>query len=358
MRILSRYILVRFLSWFAMILAVLTTGVLVAEMLLNLDELIAAADGFRGAVEFLAVKFCAYYLPVLIPIASFAASFLALGLASRWLEVLAAKAGGISPLRVAVPVLAAAAVLSALTLLVNETLVIGSERAWRHRESGSRGKVEYRRGSFWYHSGNLIYNVGDADPQARRLSELRVFELNARGRLVRRIYASSARVDDEGLHLEDATVFRFDPGSMLEPPKLDWQRELKLELTDNAEPTLFEAEPATLSLPNLWELIADRTRNGDEVPRFRAIFHDRLSSAPIVFLLALLAVPLGLRVEQTKSVAVPALYGVVLLLAFWSLRSTGQLVAPTSASAAVAIPWALVLGFAVYGAWRLARVPR
>jgi lipopolysaccharide export system permease protein len=357
-RILSRYILVRFLAWFAMILAVLGTGVLVAEMLLNLDELIAAADGFRGAIEFLAIKFCAYYLPVLIPIASFAASFLSLGLASRWLEVLAAKAGGISPLRVAVPVLGAAAVLSALTLLVNETLVIGSERAWRHRESGAEGRIEYRRGSFWYHSGNLIYNVGDADPETQTLRDLRVFELSPEGRLVRRIYAGLAQVDARGLHLFDATVFRFDPGSKLEPPKLEWQRELQLDVTALADPALLEAEPATLPLPNLWELITQRSSSGDDVTRFRAMFHNRLSDAPIVFLLALLAVPLGLRVEQTKSMAVPALHGVVLLLAFWSLRSSGQLVAPTHPTAAVAVPWALVLAFAAWGVWRFARIPR
>jgi lipopolysaccharide export system permease protein len=357
-RILSRYILIRFLGWFAMILAALGTGVLVAEMLLNLDELIAATDGLGAGVRFLAIKFCAYYLPVLIPIASFAASFMSLGLAARWLEVLAAKAGGISPLRIAVPVLLAAAALSVVTLIVNETLVIRSERAWRHHESGSSGQIEFRRGSFWYRTANYIYNVGDADPATRTLRDLRVFEVSPEGRLLRRIHAGLAQVTPEGLRLYDATVFQFDAELSLEAPKVQWQKEVQLDVAEFSDPALLEAEPATLSLPNLWELISQRAGSGDDVTRFRAMLHARLSDPPIVFLLALLAVPLALGVERTKSLAVPALQGVVLLLVFWSLRSGGQVLAPTHALAAVAAPWALVLAAAVYGTWRCLRVPR
>jgi lipopolysaccharide export system permease protein len=348
----------RFLLWFAMLLLGLGTGVLIAEMLLNLDELIAAADGMSGAIRFLGIKFCAYYLPVLIPIASFSAVFMSLGLAARWLEVLAAKAGGVSPLRIALPVLAAAAGLAVVTLLVNETIVIQSERAWRHRESGSEGRIEFRRGSFWYHTANYIYNVGDADPATRTLRDLRVFELTPEGRLSRRVHAGLAQVDSEGLRLFDATVFAFQAGSELSAPVVQWQRELLLDLPALSEPPLLEAEPATLSLPNLWELISQRAGGGEDVTRFRAMLHARLSDPPSVLLLALLAVPLALRVERTKSLAVPALQGVVLLLVFWSLRSGVRLLAPAHGMAAIAGPWILLGAFALFGAVRLARVPR
>jgi lipopolysaccharide export system permease protein len=357
-RILSRYILKRFLLWFAMLLVGLSSGVLIAEMLLNLDELIAVADGLPGAIRFLAIKFCAYYLPVLIPMATFAATFMSLGLATRWLEVLAAKAGGVSPLRIAAPVLAAAAVIAVLTLLVNETLVIQSERAWRHRDSSSEGRIEFRRGSFWYHTAHYIYNVGDADPTTRTLRDLRVFELSPEGRLVRRVHAGLAQVDAGGLRLFDATVFAFPPDSALAAPVVQWQRELRLDVPELSEPPLLEAEPATLSLPNLWELISQRAGSGDDVTRFRAMLHARLSDPPSVLVLALLAVPLALRVERTKSLAVPALQGGVLLLIFWSLRSGARVLAPTDGNAAIAIPWLLVAAFALFGTVRLARVPR
>jgi len=358
MRILSRYLLSRFLSWFALILAVLTMGVTMAEMLLHLDSLVGTTDGFGGALRFLAVKVCAYYLPLLIPIASFAATFMTLGLAARWLEVTAIKAGGVSPVRAAVPLLAAAAALSAGTLAVNETLVIRSERAWRQHLSGAEGEIEFRRGSFWHSTGRYIYNVGDADPQTRTLHALHIFEMNEEGRLVRRIDASVAQVTEEGLHLFDATEFHFDPVSPTTPPQKRWIREVRLETGSASSQPLLEADAATLSLPNLFQFIAQRASGGGDIARFRAALHERLSDPFVVLLLALLAIPFALRVEQTRSLAVPALQGVVVLLVFFSFRSGGALVAASGPLAAVLIPWAILLSFAAAGAWRFTRVAR
>lgn len=357
MRILSRYFLARFLSWFGMVLLVLCVGVLIAEMLLHLDTLTEAADGFAGAVRFLAIKICAYYLPLLIPIASFVAAFLSVGLAARGLEVTAAKAGGVSPRRLVGPVLAAAAVLSGLALLVNETLVLQSERAWRRHESGGAGEIEFRRGSFWYHTGRFIYNVGDADPDTRTLHDLRVFEMTSEGRLVRRIHAGVARVADGELHLFDATVRRFDLETPLEPPERGWEQKLVLDTGSTSDPTLLEADATTLSLANLWEFIRRRAQQGGDVTRFRAALHSRLTDPLSVFLLALLALPFALRVDRTQSLAVQALGGVVVMLVFWSARSASTLLAPVTPAAAVALPWTLVGLFLLVGAWRFARVP-
>lgn len=358
MRILSRYLLSRFLSWFALILAVLAMGVTMAEMLLHLDSLTGATDGFAGAFRFLAVKVCAYYLPLLVPISSFAATFMTVGLAARWLEVTAIKAGGISPVRAALPLLVAAAALSAATLVVNETLVIRSERAWRQHLSGAEGEIEFRRGSFWHSTGRYIYNVGDADPETRTLHAVHIFEMNDEGRLARRIDASMARVTEEGLHLFDATEFRFDPVSPITPPQKEWRQEVHLDTGSASSPALLEADAATLSLRNLFQFIAQRAAGGGEIARFRAVLHERLSEPMLVLLLALLAIPFALRVEQTKSLAVPALQGVVLLLVFFSFRSGGSLVAPSGPLAAALVPWAILLAFAAAGTWRFARVAR
>jgi len=356
-RILSRYFLLRFLSWFGAVLLVLCVGVSIAELLLHLESLTEAADGFGGAVRFLFLKLGAYYLPLLIPIASFVAAFLSAGLAARWLEVTAAKAGGISPWKLGAPVLAAAAVLSAATLLVNETLVLHSERAWRRQASGAVGGIEFRRGSFWHHSGRFIYNVGDADPENRILYDLRIFETTPEGRLVRRIHAESARVEPQGLRLFGATVRRFDPRDPLQPPRFEHRERLVLDTGATAEPTLLEADATILSLPNLWELIERRSERGADVTRIRAALHSRLADPASVFLLALLALPFALRVDRSRTLAVQALGAVVAMLAFWSARNAGALLAPLNPETAALLPWSIVAAFAAAGAWAFARVP-
>ncbi len=107
------------------------------------------------------------------------------------------KAGGVSPLRVLVPVLVAAGVISGLALLLNETVAVQAHEASR-RHDGDGGEVTFRRGSFWYHKGHTIYNVRDADPAARALLDVAIFELDDRGRLLRTIQAARATMGEGG----------------------------------------------------------------------------------------------------------------------------------------------------------------
>ena len=61
--------------------------------------------------------------------------------------------------------------------------------------------------------------------------------------------------------------------------------------------------------------------------------------------------------EQTRSLAVPALQGVALLLAYWGFRSAAALVAASGPTAAVIAPWTVLLLFLGVGTWRYTRVP-
>jgi lipopolysaccharide export system permease protein len=351
-------VLLRFLSWFVVTLVVLAAGITIAEMLLHLDDMSESAEGVAGAVKFLALRVCSYYLPILIPIASFTATYLSLGMAARWLEITAAKAGGVSPIAISIPVLVAAAVLSGVTLLVNETVVLQADRAWRKHLSGQDAEIEFRRGSFWYATGRYIYNVGDADPEQEMLHDLKVFEMGPDGRLDRRIDASLAQVRDGDLHLFDATEMTFPREDPTAVPDRRWQREVILDTDSGSSPNLLQADAATLSLGGLREFIHQRAQAGGQVTRFIGLFHARLTDPLTVFLLALLAIPFALRVEQTKSLAIPALQGVAVLLVFWSLRSGTTLAATSGETAAALAPW-LVLGlFLAGGTWRYLTVPR
>lgn len=348
----------RFLSWFVVTLVVLAAAITIAEMLLHLDDISEGAGGVLGAIKFLGLRVCSYYLPILIPIASFAAAYLSLGVSASWLEITAAKAGGISPITMSIPILVAASVLSGVTLLVNETVVLEAERAWRLHMSGQSAEIEFRRGSFWYATGRYIYNVGDADPEQEMLHDLKVFELAESGRLTRRIDASLAQVRDGDLHLFDATELVFSQDDPSEAPVRNWQRKVVLDTDSGSSPNLLQADAATLPLSKLREFIQQRAAAGGSVTRFIGLFHTRLSDPLTVFLLALLAIPFALRVEQTKSLAIPALQGVAVLLVFWTLRSGSTMLAVSGETGAALGPWIVIMLFLAGGTWRYVTVPR
>lgn len=355
--VLSRYLLVRFVVMFTAVLAVLVVLVGVIELLADFGDVVRSSGGFADGLLFVALRIPHKHLPLLIPIASFAAAFLAVGTAARSYEILAMKAGGVSPLRVLAPVVCAAAVISGLALLLNETLAVRAHDAQRRRALDDGSELTFRRGSFWYHKGDTVYNVRDADPATRVLRDVAIFVLDDRGRLVRSIQAKQATIRANGhWDLADAVLRDFEPGAPAAPPRYAKVAATSIELAE--ETALLDADVGGLSIRELREYRAGRDANDTASLRAEALLHERLAGPLASFLFVVLAVPLALRVERTRSLAVPALQGVVAIFAFIMVREYGGTLASQGVTSAAATPWVILAGFLGVGAFELWRVPR
>jgi lipopolysaccharide export system permease protein len=355
-----RYVLARFLGSFLATLAILILGVMIVELLVDLDEIFEARGGLQGALSYVALRIPFYYLPYLIPVSSFAAAFLSLGLAARSLEVVAMKAGGVSPLRIVLPLLVAAAVISVSSLALNETVAVEASQAWRRQTRGGDGpRVTFRRGSFWYHRGRYIYNVREAEPSTRSLRKVEVYELDERGRLVRNIVAKEAEILADGdWLLRDASIRRLDPDRPSVAPVIEYVLETRLETRSGPDLALLEADVSSLSIRDLQEYLESYPEDEMATTRAAARLQQRLTEPLAAFVFALLAVPLGLRVEQTKSLARPALHGAILVFLFYTVREYGSTLALQGVTPPAVTFWSILALFGGVGLWQLARVPR
>jgi LPS export ABC transporter permease LptG len=357
-RILTRYFLVSYLTLFAVILLTSLLAIAIIEVLLHFDAVLEHRDGFAGVATYVLVRVPSYYLRALIPVSSFAAAFLCTGLSARGLEVMALKTGGISPHRVILPLLLASALLSGATFLVNESAVLGAARALTHLDRES-DETTFRQGSFWYHRGDVIYNISEADRESRTLSGVHVYELSPEGRLMRSIRAESVEIqEDRRWRLRDATYRTFDPESPSAPPRVEHRNESMLEVAERRNSALLDADASRLSLPDLSEYIAARAREGRDVERYRSLLHVRLTDPLGVVLFTLLAIPIGLGVERSRSLSGQALLGVAVVGGFYALRSAGAIIAAGGAVPAALPPWLLFAAFGGIGVWRLATIPR
>ncbi len=352
MKTLSRYVAIRFLRAFLGSLLILALSVLVVDMLLNLEDLLEGG-GLAGALRYLWLRLASVYLPYLLPVATFTGAFFALGLLARNREIIAMKAGGVSPILALVPLFVASAFIAILALLASETLTVRASAALAKAAGAPSGGIELRAGTIWYHTGRYVYNIGSADAGSDSVRDIRVFERSDEGRLVRLIQAARARrLAPHEWRFEGATVRHFDPAHPELPPRVERAREITLRLEEERSPRLLQAEIAALPVWTLARYVSAAPRDA----RARSLLHQRLTGPLLVLLFTLLAVPLALRVEQTKSLALPALEGVVVLFLFLIVREYGAGFAATSTVAAALAPWAIVAAFAGLGFFQLARV--
>ncbi len=164
--------------------------------------------------------------------------------------------------------------------------------------------------------------------------------------------------EDERWTLRNASVRTFDVFDPTAPIQMAFFDGMTLEIPDDPGLALLTARLRTLSISDLRAHIKESKRRGGEAPRSQAFIQLRLVRPLSIFLFALLAVPLSLRVEETKSLATPALQGVVLVAIYWFLENIAEDLTSRGAIQSGILPWLLILTFAAIGAWRIRVAPR
>jgi LPS export ABC transporter permease LptG len=363
-RTLSHYFVARYLRFFAAFLLGSTLTITVVELLLNYDEMLEQGSGVSGALTYIFLRIPSYYLRDLIPIAAFAASFSAIGLGARWLEITALKAGGISPLQIALPILVSSVMLSAATYGVSELLVTPATRGWNEHQRAEDSELVFRRGAFWYHRGRSIYNITSADAETNTLRGVEIFRRTELGRLEQNIWADEVLVLPDGTwHMERANIRHFDPEHPAKETRIEIGVPLDLQVGKDRDLLLRQTDAASLSLPALAEYLDRHTgdqHSGSRANRRRlhALLHHRISEPMIVVVFTLLAMPLALRVAPGSSLAPASLVALATVSAFFLLRSlAGTLANEGLLSGPVAV-WALIGAFTLWGSIGLARATR
>jgi lipopolysaccharide export system permease protein len=359
-RTLTRYLLVRFLGSLLAILGVILITLVITSLLLDFDDVLDPERGLVWTLVKLLLQIPAEFLRTVLPISALAAALACFGISARWLEVTAMKAGGISPIRAAAPVLVAAFLLSGVSLAVDQTVSVEAARALnRHMHGGQDEQISLGRGSFWYHRGNDLYNIQESDPDRGVLRGILIYERSPEGRLLRSIDAASAKTHGgRQWILQDAVVRSFDPTRPSAPPDLQRFAEMPYALGGQKDLKLLDASASALSLRELRRYIQERKRQGANVDRFRTLEQERVTEPFTLLLFVLLAIPLGMRVEDYKSLAVPALQGVALAALYLFTRSLASTLAAQGVTPPAASIWIVLVGFLGFGTWRLLRVPR
>lgn len=197
MKKLDRYILGEFFGPLALVVLGLASLVLLVQMVDQLPRLREWHPTAPQIILFYAFQF-PYLVTQVVPVAVMLATLIALGGLSRGSELTAMGAGGVSRLRIAMPILAASLAISLGLLLVSETVVPGASARSRYIQKVQIEKRNIDWDQPWRDhmaknlpGGRQLYTV-NFDAQGGTLQTVILMGYDGKGLLTRRVDADGA----------------------------------------------------------------------------------------------------------------------------------------------------------------------
>lgn len=362
-QILDRHVLREFLLYLLLSLGTFVGIYLIVDLFEKIDTFVdyqaAAApvfDYYLNSLPLVTVQ--------VLPIAVLLAAILSLGHLRRFNEVTAMQSCGRSPLRITLPLLVSAALLSAAAFAVGEQVVPGAYRrqqeALDHRIKKKRlDSAQGRTEVHYMGRGGRVFIARQFEAATPSLIEVSVQAFsaeNGRQRLSRRIDAASARWRPEGLlELQQGRLRLFD-----EERETIASFERYADSRMEEQPDEFahiESDPFHMSRGQLRDYIRRIREGGARVNQFEVDYHLRGAFPAASLVMVLLGSCLTLRVLRG---GVALGFGISLSLGFgyYGFLRIGQALGYTGHLSPALAAWMGNIVFGLVGIilfWRLNR---
>jgi len=354
MKILDRYLTTQFLSTFALVLLALPFLFVLTDLTDNLDRYLA-----RGLSLGTVATSYLYFVPQLIfwgfPIAALIATVFTIGRMTRYQEIVAAKAGGVSFYRVAAPVFLLAALLSGAAVLIGEAVPVTNARRAEMLGERERFTTPFRN--------NLVFRSESG--KTISANRLNVFANDMANVVIER------RDDEAGLHVHQAAesaVWTDDRGWTLYNGYLRWLDDsgdqvtfqfASLQAADVPERPeellLGTREPEEMRYAELERLIRTVERSGGEAGALRVSLAQKVSLPLAVLVIVLFGAPLATS-SRRGGTAFGVGISLAVTLVYLMLFKVGEATGASGAVDPIVAAWApnvLFLVSAVVLLWRV-----
>ena len=315
---------------------VLLTVLVVWLVLLGLDAIMALSGEANnigtGSYSFShALAWTAYTLPrrayTLFPMAAVIGALMGLGQLAATSELTALRAVGLSRRRIAISVAIALSLLTALMVVNGETLAPWSQEKADSLKASARFNTNMavaRYSGLWAREGDTFLNAQTGEEQLDEngksrllLHDVRLYRLDADGRLASLTHAATARHDANGWTLEQVRrdVFGERSATRREAASEHWQSDL-----DAAALASGLAKPRSLSAAELRSGIDYRKRNGLDARDYEDTYWSRWFYPLNVLALCLAAVPFAFGSLRSGGMGKRLFLGMLFALGFLLLQ--------------------------------------
>jgi len=317
--ILDRYIIRKYMAIFSLVFFSLLSIFIIVTFFERIDNVYAHNKPLSLFFRFIwssIPEFIHYTLPISVLVSS----LLCLGILTKFNEITAMKACGISLYRIILPVLLLAGVASFVSFYLQENILPyankKAEETWNRINDVPPRSTSYvdRR---WVMGRNRdrIFHYKYFDPNSFTFSQLAIFDIDLEDwRLKRRIYSEKGELKEQNLVLVDCWYRDFEE---FKPVSYEEKAEMSLLLNEDESYFLKEwKEPDQMSYGELSQYISDIEERGFETVNFKVDLNYKISFPFICFIVVLIGIPFAFSMGKRGALVGIGL-SIVITMVFW-----------------------------------------
>ncbi|SJZ47114.1 LptF/LptG family permease [Selenihalanaerobacter shriftii] len=355
MKIIDKYIIKELMAPLFFGVFAFTSLFVGTDILFELADLMiewGVSIGTAGKLFFLSLP---EVIVLTFPMAMLLATLLSFGRLSGDSEVVALRAGGVSFIRLIIPVLIIAFLISGLTIVLNETVVPNSQDMYRkitwdvkHREKMPTTQKHLRITPIDPKTGKIdyIFYAYTFDGSTMTMQDV-TFQDYSNGKVVQVIEANKAKWTDKQWQFIDGII--YNTSSKERVPTMEFNKYFVKKL--NREPkqmTRAQKEPDEMSLNELDKYIKLREEEGRDTASLRVLYHQRYAIPFSCFIFALVGAPLGLQPNRSGA-SIGLGLSIVIIFIYYTFMTIGSTLGQAGTLAPAIGAWLQNIIFTIVG---------
>ena len=359
MTILSRHIFKEFIRIFLTVLIGILVVYLCIDFLQKADRFIK----YKATIAQVAA-YLLYNLPSMaassLPIAALMAALLSLGNLSRYNEIIAMRAGGVSLAKIIAPVLGAGLLISAVGFLNNEYIMpVYTARANLIKNveiEKKQQRVVFQQRKLWLRGpDNSIANIDLISPDRNEMIGVNIFKLTPDFTVRERIKADSLLWENGAWRLKHAQKYIIS-GDTVRAVSAEGEVFNIVDSPDDLGMIVKSSEEMNFS--ELWDYVKRLKMSGYEATRYEVDLYSKLSFPLSSLLMVMIATPLSLQKVRSGGLGKGIALAVLIAFAYWGLVSVGTALGRSGALSPLEAAWIANILFASASLYILFRMQR
>lgn len=356
--ILDRYIIRKYLFLFALIFVGLVSVSIIVTFFERIGNVYAHDKPLPQFFQYIWARVPEFAFFTL-PVAALMTTLLALGILTKFNEVTAMKACGISLYRIILPILFMALAASLSAFYIQESILPRAnnraEEIWNRINDAPSQSYSNEKG-YWIlgQERNRIYRYAFFDSKLSAFSRLSVFDIDlASWSLAGRSYAAKAVLAGETLRMDDGWTRSFSGDRAT-----GFRTDAQAEITGIEKKDYFLKEwkePSQMTFAELRAYTAEVADMGFDTTRFRVDLHEKIAFPFVCLVMTLLGIPFAFSMGR-KGALVGIGLSVVIAMVYWGAIGVFRSLGYISYLAPFLAAWTPNLVFGLAGIYLLFRL--